>query len=126
MKPKIPASIALAYRAIMNSEVFRTNGNRIDLPRALRLLGNAVHSAETDESIWFLGECSEADLGSLIVGAYWALTEWHSGQSSPSYAAMCALGQVFRPGYTNGPEPDSGESTAYEMVSEWFKTHPYA
>lgn len=126
MKTKsYPAAITLAYNAIMASEVFRTDGKPIDLPRALRLLGEAVHSHETDEFIWSsLGEFTEAPLGDLIVGAYWSLTEGHAGQSSPSYAAMTALGQVFSPGCTSGPEPDSGEAAACELVNAWFESHP--
>jgi hypothetical protein len=126
MKTKqYPAAITLAYEAIMRSNVFRLDGPPIDLPRALTLLGNAVHGRETDEFIWSsLGEFTEAPLGDLIVGAYWALTEWHGGQASPSYAAMCSLGQVFKPGCASGPEPDSGESSAYEMVNEWFALNP--
>lgn len=121
----IPAAIGITYRAIMNSEVFRLDGKPIDLPRALRLLGNAVHNHETDEFIWSaLGEHTEAPLGDLIVVAYWSLTEWHAGQSSPSYAAMCALGTVFSPGCSSAPEPDSPEYSAYELIGEWFAAHP--
>ena len=119
-----PAAVTLAYDAIMRSEVFRNNGSQIDLPRALALLGDAVHNKETPEGIWSdLGEFTEAPLGDLIVGAYWALTEWHGGQASPTYAALCSLGQVFSPGYTSGPEPDSSEFTAYELVSAWCESH---
>jgi hypothetical protein len=122
-----PAAIVLAYNAIAKSEVFRTDGKPIDLPRALTLLGNAVHSHETDESIWScLGEHTEAPLGDLITGAYWSLTEWHAGQSSPSYAALCALGQVFSPGpCASGPEPDSCEAIAYDLIGQWFESHPH-
>jgi hypothetical protein len=122
---KTPAAISLAYHAIMRSEVFRLNGPHIDLPRALYLLGLAVHRpAELPEFIFDMGDCLNCTLGDLIAGAYWSLTEWHAGQASRSYAALCALGQVFKPGMTDGPEPDSGEATAYEMVNEWFATHP--
>ncbi|NDH23379.1 MAG: hypothetical protein EBY49_05385, partial [Actinobacteria bacterium] len=56
-----PAAVTLAYDAIMRSEVFRNNGPQIDLPRALALLGDAVHNKETPEGIWSdLGEFTEA------------------------------------------------------------------
>jgi len=116
-----PAAIVLAYNVIMRSAVFRTDGKPIDLPRALSLLARAVHGRETDESIWScLGEHTEAPLGDLIIGAYWALTEWHAGQFSPEYAALCELGKVFPPGRTSGPEPGSGEAVAYEMIDAYF------
>lgn len=120
MKTEIPAAIVAAYDAIMQSAVFRTNGPPIDLAAALQNLGNAVADNETDEFTWSLGEFSECTLGDLIVGAYWCLTEWHGGQSSPEYAAMCALGRVFSPGRTSGPEPDSGEADAYDACDAYF------
>jgi hypothetical protein len=118
--------IETAYNAIIQSEVFRTDGPSIDLPEALIALGNAVAENETDETTWALGEYSEACLGDLIVGAYWILTEWHAGQSSPEYAALCALGRVFSPGMTGPPDlddPDNcgGEATAYELIGQWFQ-----
>lgn len=122
-----PAAVTMAYNAIMQSEIFRTDGKQIDLPRALTLLGKAVHGRELDESVWScLGEFTEAPLGDLIVGAYWSLTENHGGQSSPSYAALCSLGRVFKPGMSGGPEDDSPEASAYELCSKWFANHPRA
>lgn len=112
--------ISRLYNRIMQSEVFLLNGKPIDLPQAIIALTNAVHSYD-GEIDWYLGEGTEAPLGDLIVGAYWALTEWHAGQSSDSYAALCALGQVFSPGCNSGPEPDSGEAAAYELVCQWFE-----
>ena len=111
------------YSAIMESEVFRTNGPPIDLPTALIRLGNAVHACPDclDKSI---GEFLECDLSSLIIGAYWSLSEWHAGQYSASYAALCTLGQVFQPGMVSGPEENTGEETAYQCVNAWFESHP--
>jgi hypothetical protein len=120
----IPAAVSLAYAAIMRSEVFRCDGPAIDLPRALTLLARAVHGRELPESVWSLGDYTESPLGDLLVGAYWSLTEWHAGQWSPSYAALCAVGTVFKPGCTSGPEPDSPEAAAYELCNEWFAAHP--
>lgn len=126
MQAKIhPSAIVAAYTAIIESEVFRNNGPAIDLPTALIELGNAVHENETDEFIWSsLGEHTEAPLGDLIVGAYWSLTEWHAGQYSPEYAALCALGQVFSPGMTSPPKPEDGgaELAAYELCNAWFES----
>jgi len=113
--------IESAFDTIMQSEVFRTDGPSIALPEALALLGEAIRGNDTDENTWSLGECLECDLGSLIVGAYWALTEWHAGQSSPEYRALSILGEIFSPGTTSGPELESAESIAYELVSQWFE-----
>ena len=116
--------ISALHAVIAGSSVFRLDGPAIDLPAALIALANAVHELpDTDETefIWSsIGEHTECPLGDLIVGAYWALTEWHGGQSSDTYAAMCALGQVFKPGMSGGPEPDSGEESVYEMINTYF------
>ena len=122
-----PETITRPYWEIMKSSVFRTDGPAIDLPAVLAELGNAIADEDTSgdeyDYIWSsLGEHTEAPLGDLIVGAYWALTEWHGGQHSPEYAAMCALGLVFSPGCTGPPQGDdeSPESAAYELIGQWF------
>jgi hypothetical protein len=105
----------------MRSNIFRLDGPPIDLPRALTLLEKALHKHELPEEIWCsLGEFSEACLGDLIVGAYWACSEWHDGQCSDTYAALCSLGQVFSPGMTDAPDSEESEFTAYELIGEWF------
>ena len=113
-------TIETIFNCIMQSDVFRLNGPEIDLPEALIKLGNAVHLS-TDGIDWGLGYSGECDLGSLIVGAYWSLSEWHAGQSSPSYAALCALGMVFSPGCSSGPDEESSEFFAYESIGQWFE-----
>lgn len=90
---------AARFHKIMKSAVLRTDGPDIDLTQELTLLANSVHAAPEDAVKWDLGECLEATLGDLIVGAYWALTEWHAGQESATYAALCALGVVYSPGW---------------------------
>lgn len=120
--PTYPATVTLTYNAIMRSDVFRLDGPSINLPRALILLGQALHKYELPEGIWEgLGEFSEACLGDLVVGAYWACNEWHGGQFSNTYAALCSLGQVFSPGMSDAPNPETSEFTAYELINEWFK-----
>jgi len=117
-----PAAVTLAYGAIMRSDVFTRNGPSIDLPRALRLLGRALHKHELPEHIWgSLGEFSDASLGDLVVGAYWSCSEWHGGQNSDTYAALSSLGEVFSPGMTGVPMPDESEFAAYELTGNWFR-----
>ena len=129
MKTTIESQLAIVaekHDAIASSDIFRTDGKPIDLPQALIDLCEAVdavdHTDDATEFMWdSIGEHTEAPLGDLIVGAFWTLTEWHAGQSSPEYAALSALGNVFSPGCGCGPEPESGEATVYEMLSAWFK-----
>lgn len=110
------------YNRIITSDVFRTDGKPIDLPAALTELANAVHACPEDIN-WELGEHTEAPLDSLIVGAYWALTEWHAGQWSPEYAALCALGEVFQPGCTGAPSPEDSEWSAYVLTGQALGGH---
>ena len=111
-----------AFNTIMQSELFRLNGPKIDLPDALITLSRAI--TEEEETDWSLGEFLECSLDSLIVGAYWSLTEWHGGQSSPEYAALCALGCIFSPGMSSPPEnyEDGPEWEAYEACNRWFES----
>lgn len=86
-------------------------------------LSNVIADYEGDtESIWSIGESGEYTLDSLLVGSYWHFTEWHAGQSSNSYAAMCAIGRVFNPGCTDGPEPDSSEHYVYTELDQLCRT----
>ena len=51
-----------------------------------------------------------------LSAAYWHLTEWHEGQTSDTYRALCVIGQVYTPGLTaNGPEPESFEEDVYQL-----------
>ena len=84
------------------------------LTKAITLLANELHSTETNETIWSLGECGNCTLDDLIVGAFWHYTEWHSGQWSVEYAALSALGEVFSPGMTTVEE----ENDSYVALNE--------
>jgi hypothetical protein len=129
MKKKLEkqlARVAALHSVILSSDVFRTDGQPIDLPQAIIDLCAAVHEIDhTDddtEHMWdAIGEHTEATLGDLIAGAFWTLTAWHAGQYSPEYAALCALGGIYSPGMASGPEPESAEATAAEMLGAWFE-----
>ena len=110
------------FNRIMASDLFRLNGDKIDLCEELLALVKAVNEEESlDEFIFDMGEGGECCLGDLIVGAFWAFQEWHGGQDSKEYAVMCELGSIFNPGMANGPEEDSPEETAYEQINQWFE-----
>lgn len=95
----------------MNTNSLGANYEYID---QITELSNVIADYEGEtETIWHLGEFGEYTLDALLVGAYWHFTEWHAGQWSSSYAALCAIGRVFNPGMTDGPEPDSSEYYVY-------------
>ena len=118
-------NVKYAFDAIMKSEIFRLDGLEIDLHDAILILCESINDLDDDhdEEIWSYGEGMESDLGSFIVGAYWAMTEWHDGREG--YRAMCALGSIFTPGMTDGPEPESSEQIVYELIESYFESkHP--
>lgn len=107
-----------AWKDIEGSNLFRLNGPEIDLCETIEKLVSEIKGSEEDWYSWGeFGECSAPD---FIIGAYWALAEYHGGQWSDEYAAMCSLGTIFSPGMASGPEPDSGEQYAYDAVCEYF------
>ena len=76
-------------------------------------LANALHGFTGDDEDWIYTE-----LPDFIVSAYWHYTEWHAGQDSDSYAALCALGQIFNPGMSTPPESvDGDEESEYAIYS---------
>ena len=80
-------------------------------------LSNSILEYPGEAEDWlYIGETSAATPDSIIVGAFWHLTEWHGGQSSNSYAALCSCGAVFSPGMTSGPEPESADMDVYEAL----------
>lgn len=108
-----------AFNAILESSLFRLNGPQIDLPAALITLCDAIRAEE--ETDWCLGERSDCTLDSLLIGAYWSLSEWHAGQASPEYAALCAIGPIFNPGHTSPPtSDDEPEYWPYVAVNNHF------
>ena len=118
------STINRLYSVIDNS-LFMVTG-KLDYDRitdALISLSNAVHEYGGDnDDMWAIGEFEMASLPDLITGAYWHFTEWHGGQWSNGYAALSALGQVFQPGMTSGPEPDSSEFEAYQALNTIAET----
>jgi len=105
----------VAYRSI-----FTINGT---LPYSrvtdcLIRLVDMVRETETEEfTLQTIGEFNEACLSDLIIGAFWHYTERHGGQSSKGYAALSSLGGIYWPNMETGPEPDTGENCAYEMLN---------
>lgn len=81
------------------------------ITEAVNRLAWAVHTLDTvgdgcgsdydDEALWSIGEHDAVSLPDFIVGAYWHYCDWHGGQSSPEYAALCALGRIFEPGMSS-------------------------
>lgn len=86
---------------------------------AIQRLAQEVIDTDTSDdecTVWYMGESSDATLDAVIVGAYWFLSAYHDGQDSLEYRVFCKLGEIFKPGMTSGPEPESSEKDVYEML----------
>ena len=77
-------------------------------------LCSEIVGTETDESTWSIGR--DIPLGEVIVGAYWHYTKWHGGQDSMTYAALCALSQIFDPGMSEVEEDNEAYLELGEMA----------
>jgi hypothetical protein len=102
------------FAVIAESSLFRLDGSQVDILDELQTLCECIEAeAETN---WCIGEGGECTLDELIIGAYWALTECHAGQESQSYAVMCSIGRIYTPNMASGPQEESGEKHAYDMI----------
>ena len=117
--------IEAAFQPISDA-VFTTKGGMTyaELTRAIIDLCELIQSEETDENTWTIGEFGNCDLGAFIVGAYWHYTEWHTGQRSESYSALCALGRIFSPGMASGPEEETAERDTYQLLADMAGAKP--
>jgi len=75
---------------------------------------------EIAETMLYMGEGSEATLDAVIAGAYWFLADYHGGQNSLEYRVLSTLGEIYNPGMTSGPEPESSEKDVYEMLERLY------
>ena len=107
------------YQEIIKSDLCYLAGPRIDLEQMTLDLCAAIKAEK--ETDWYIGEGETFSLSDYIIGAFWAFSQWHAGQNSQSYAALCALGSIFNPAFCDGPEPDSSEEIAFEAINCWFE-----
>lgn len=106
------ASITRLY-SVIDSALHCSNSS-LDYDRtidAIILLADSIADYDDDNEAF----CYE--IAELITGAYWHFTEWHSGQESKSYLALCALGRIFEPGMT-APEVDNQDYQALNAMAE--------
>lgn len=112
------AKIERLYRVI-DFNLSRVDGsfsnNYRRMVEAVASLANLIMASKTDESTWWIE--GNYSLGDFIVGAYWHFTEYHEGQNSLTYRALCFLDEIFSPGCSSGPEKDSGEFDVYDLLN---------
>lgn len=102
----------------VNKALFRSDGklSYTETLEAIEKLAQEVVDTDTDENVWSLGETGPASLDSVIVGAYWFLTDYHGGQDSLEYKVLSRLGEIYSPGMEDGPMEDSSEQDVYEAL----------
>lgn len=100
-----------AFEAITESSLCRRDGKEIDICQAIIDLCEAINNEE--ETDWSIGEGGEYTLDNFLVGSYWALCDCHGGQSSDSYAALCAIGGIFSSGMSSLDKDNTSEYWAY-------------
>ena len=104
---------------IIDRALFRIDGNLCydRTIQAITDLANCINDYDGDTEDWiYLNEYGSATPDSIIVGAYWFAVNYHGGQSSIEYAMLSALGYVFSPGMSCGPEDGSSEKYVHEML----------
>ena len=115
-------TLEATFNSIMESSIFRLGGLDIDLCDELTSLAHCVRDCDKGNDSWlYLGECLECTCADLITGAYWALSDWHGGQYSDTYATLCALSEVFSPNMSSIDE-ECTEYCAYQMICAYFES----
>jgi|SRR5690606_6037330 len=92
--------------------------------QAVEAIRELAVSVKTDEETeWELGEFEEATLDNLLIGSYWFFVDYHGGQESPEYIAQSAISQVYKPGMSSGPEPETSKVDVYEAWEALFESY---
>ena len=92
--------------------------DHMEITQAYIDLANMVHSYEGEgEEMWYLGEHNTAPLVDLLVGGYWHFTDWHAGQDSLSYEALCAIGSVYSPNMSSLDDDNYAEKGTYDELA---------
>ena len=68
-----------------------------------------------EESTCFSDVDSLAD---LIEGAYFHFMDWHAGQWSQEYQALCIIGRIFKPGHNQNEPCDEHGKLFYSELSK--------
>ena len=112
--------------ALVEANIFLTSG-KLDYSRtieAIARLAQAVEAYQDDsENIWFIEGVYSTSPADILAGAFWHLYEWSAGEQCQSYRALCAVGRIFSPGCSGGPEPDSLEDEVYAELANMAERH---
>lgn len=113
--PDLSVVEGLALAAL---RLIESGGPYDDTIRTLSTLAEGIHGYTGEgEDMWDLDLNYSDGLPDIIVASYWHLTQWHGGQTSDTYAALCALGQVFTPGCAIEPVDGDSEFFLFEALA---------
>lgn len=90
---------------------------------AIAVLGNACFRYHSNSSLgktedWICLGQDIVPIDAIIIGSYWHLTEYHSGQFSNEYIALCSLSRIYSPIMCTGCEPESCEELVYNALND--------
>lgn len=106
---------------IINRSLFYTT-SKLSYERTVEAMMLLAESVKNDEeSDWSLGEGGECMLDCLIVGSFWFLCHYHGGMFSPEYRALSRISEIFSPGMTSEPEPETSEEDVYSAWESKFE-----
>ena len=105
---------------VIRRSLFHKNSN-LSYTRTLEAVNKLCECIlAEDETNWYIGEFSEVTLDFIIVGTFWFLNDYHSGQNSLEYSTYCNLGRIFDPGMSS-LEDDTSEKDVYQMWESKLK-----
>jgi hypothetical protein len=105
------------FTKIAKSDLFRLDGEEIDLVEEMGLLADALKT----EDDWDLDDGMGTSLSGLVISAYWAFYEWYVG-GDEVHVVACKLGEIYKPGMECAPK-DSGDPgyDEYCAINDWFQ-----
>ena len=109
------------YKTISDS-IFNTDAPLAydDLHHKIIELVDLIKEVDDEDTdlLWSVGEYDACNISDFIVGAYWHYADWHEGQTSETYLALCALGSVYSPGLTTIESEEGAARECYELMGE--------
>jgi hypothetical protein len=111
--PKIKALHRAIEKTLFNRNPPLTYAKTV---KALDLMARLIADYDGDNDDWiYIGEYT-CDMSTMLIAAYWHLSQWHGGQWSDEYRALCMIGQIFKPGMTSEPSRGDSEYDCYKAL----------
>jgi len=111
--PKIKALHRAIEKTLFNRNPPLTYAKTV---KALDLMARLIADYDGDNDDWiYIGEFT-CDIPTMLIAAYWHLSQWHGGQWSDEYRALCSIGEIFSPGMSSEPSRGDSEYDCYKAL----------